>query len=174
MNTKSHEHVSSIKISTGKKILLIFAICAIAFVQQSIAQNTSTTGPSELLVSYYNIKDALVNGDANSAAINSGQFVKKINSIGSEIFRQSGKEVLLKDAIKISATRDLKNQREYFSTFSANMIALTKEGKLSAEPVYNMYCPMKKATWLSSDKAIKNPYYGNAMLTCGRVTGAIQ
>jgi hypothetical protein len=28
---------------------------------------------------------------------------------------------------------------------------------------------MKKASWLSNDKAIKNPYYGSAMLTCGNV-----
>ncbi len=41
-----------------KKILLLVAICATAFVQQSFAQNTSTPKPSELLTSYYNIKDA--------------------------------------------------------------------------------------------------------------------
>jgi len=33
---------------------------------------------------------------------------------------------------------------------------------------------MKKATWLSSNKTIKNPYYGNAMLTCGQVTETMQ
>jgi hypothetical protein len=33
---------------------------------------------------------------------------------------------------------------------------------------------MKKAYWLSPDKAIKNPYYGSAMLTCGKVTETIQ
>lgn len=174
MNAKSRQYISSIKISAGKKILLFFAICATAFVQQVIAQNISTTSSSDLLVSYYDIKDALVNGDAGSAAINAGQFVKAINNVSSEIIRQSGKEALLKGAGKISLTRDLKKQREYFSAFSANMFALIKEGKLNAEPVYYMYCPMKKATWLSSDKAIKNPYYGNAMLTCGKVTETMQ
>ena len=29
---------------------------------------------------------------------------------------------------------------------------------------------MKKAAWLSSEKQIKNPYYGSSMLTCGEVT----
>lgn len=157
-----------------KKILLLVAICATAFVQQSFAQNISTPQPSELLTSYYNIKDALVSGDANSAATNAEQFVKTINSISSEIIHESSKEALLKDASKISATKDLKKQREAFSTFSANMYALTKEVKLNSELVYYVYCPMKKATWLSSSKTIKNPYFGSAMPTCGKVTETIQ
>lgn len=157
-----------------KKIFLFVAICATAFVQQSFAQNTSTPKPSELLTSYYNIKDALVSGDANSAATNAEQFVKTINSISTEIIHESYKEALLKDAGSISATKDLKKQREAFASFSANMFALAKVVKLNAEPVYYQYCSMKKATWLSSNKAIKNPYYGNAMLTCGKTTDTIQ
>lgn len=157
-----------------KKIFLIVAIFATAFVQKNFAQNTSTPRPSELLTSYYNIKDALVSGDANSAAINAKQFIKTINGISPEIIHKSNREALLKDAGKIVATKDLKKQRDYFSTFSANMFALAKTVKLNSEPVYYQYCPMKKATWLSSNKAIRNPYYGSAMLTCGKTTETIQ
>jgi Protein of unknown function (DUF3347). len=32
---------------------------------------------------------------------------------------------------------------------------------------------MKKANWLSSEKEIKNPYYGSTMLTCGSVVDTI-
>jgi len=32
---------------------------------------------------------------------------------------------------------------------------------------------MKKAVWLSNEKAIKNPYYGSQMLTCGKVVETI-
>jgi len=49
------------------------------------------------------------------------------------------------------------------------MYALAKAVKLTADPVYYTYCPMKKAYWLSSEPTIKNPYFGNAMLTCGKV-----
>ncbi|RYF79677.1 MAG: DUF3347 domain-containing protein, partial [Chitinophagaceae bacterium] len=38
------------------------------------------------------------------------------------------------------------------------------------EPIYLQYCPMKNASWLSSAKQIRNPYYGSSMLTCGEVT----
>jgi len=157
-----------------KKILLLVAICATGFVQQSFAQNTSTPKPSELLTSYYNIKDALVSSDAKNTATNAEKFVKTINSISSEIIHESYKDALLKDASKISATKDLKKQRAAFPTFSANMFALAKEVKLNAEPVYYVYCPMKKATWLSGSTIIKNPYFGNAMLTCGKVTETIE
>ena len=49
------------------------------------------------------------------------------------------------------------------------MIALAKVSKLSSQPIYQLYCPMKKSSWLSSEKTIKNLYYGKAMLTCGSI-----
>ncbi len=157
-----------------KKILLFVAICATGFVQQAFAQNSTSTKPSELLTSYYNIKNALVNGDADKAVVNADQFVKNINSVSTEAIAKSDKEALLKDASKIAATTDLKKQREYFSSFSANMYNLVKSVKLNSDPIYYQYCPMKKATWLSDNKAIKNPYYGSSMLTCGKVTETLQ
>ena len=54
------------------------------------------------------------------------------------------------------------------------MAAVAKAVKLTGDPIYQAYCPMKKAYWLSSQKDIKNPYFGNAMLTCGEVTETIQ
>lgn len=156
------------------KILLFVVICATGFVQPTFAQNTTSTKPSELLSSYYNIKDALVNGDADKAAENAEQFVKNINGTSAESISKSDKEALLKDANKIAATKDLKKQREYFSAFSVNMYTLAKSVKLNSESVYYQYCPMKKAYWLSSEKVVKNPYYGSAMLTCGKVTETIQ
>jgi hypothetical protein len=157
-----------------KKIIVMVAIFATALVQQTFAQDTSAPKPSELLTSYYNIKDALVSGNANSAAINAAQFIKTINGISPEIIPGSTKEPLLKDAGKISATKNLEKQRDYFSVFSTNMYTLAKTVKLNTELVYYQYCPMKKTTWLSSNMVIKNPYLGSAMLTCGKTTETIQ
>ncbi len=106
--------------------------------------------------------------------MNAELFVKNSSSNSAETINKSDKEALLKDANKIAASKDLKKQREYFSAFSTNMYTLGKTVKLNSEPVYYQYCPMKKAYWLSADKAIKNPYYGGAMLTCGMVTDTIQ
>jgi hypothetical protein len=150
-----------------KKIL--FSLLATVLVQAVFAQDSTKIQPSQLLTSYYNLKDALVSSNSKAAATNAEEFVKAINGIDKEIVQEESRNALLKDAGAISKTKDLNIQREKFATLSANMLGLAKTIKLSTEPIYQQYCPMKKASWLSDNKAIKNPYYGNAMLTCGSI-----
>lgn len=126
-----------------------------------------------ILTQYYALKDNLIEGNAPKAAASAGEFihlVKQSSNTGVKPFQAS----LLADAKKISGTTDLKKQREYFATLSNTMITLAKSVKLDTRPVYVDYCPMKKTYWLSNDKAIKNPYYGAAMLTCGSVSDTFQ
>lgn len=155
-----------------KKIFLLVAFFATLFVQSSFAQD-STSQLSGLLTSYYNIKDALVAGNAGTAASSSSEFLKTATGIDAATISQDKINALMKDATAISEAKDLKKQRELFSNFSNNMAALAKTVKLTSQPVYQQYCPMKKANWLSSNRAIKNPYYGSAMLTCGKVVETI-
>ncbi|MEJ5963317.1 DUF3347 domain-containing protein [Pedobacter immunditicola] len=155
-----------------KKIFLFLAFMSTTFVQKSYSQETTTqaqTQLSQLLDSYYDIKDALVAGDASKAALNAGQFVKAANAIDYKVIAEGNIHALLKDAGTISDTQDIKKQREQFVNLSANMIAVAKGTKLGAQPIYEAYCPMKKASWLSNNKTIRNPYYGSAMLSCGKV-----
>lgn len=152
-----------------KKIFFTVALIATVFVQHSFAQDSTKTQPSPLLTSYYNLKDALVSSNSTTAAASAESFVKALNDIDKETVKDESRAALLSDAGIISQTKDLKVQREKFAILSANMFALVKTVKLSAQPVYQQYCPMKKASWLSDNKAIKNPYYGSAMLTCGSV-----
>ena len=153
-----------------KKLFFIVAIFATIFLQKSFAQDsTALSQLSQLLTSYYNIKDALVAGKSNSASTSAELFVKAANGIDYKLISEANINALLKDADNISGTKDIKQQREMFSNFSINMFALAKSVKLSTQPIYEAYCPMKKAYWLSNDKDIKNPYYGSAMLTCGSV-----
>ena len=153
-----------------KKLFFIVALFAMAIVQQSFAQDTTSQSQlSQLLLSYYGIKDALVAGNANSASASAEEFVKTANGISHRDLSEGNRDALLKDAGAISEAKDIKHQREYFANFSVNMVALAKAVKLTLQPVYEIYCPMKKAYWLSSEKAIKNPYFGSAMLACGSV-----
>ncbi len=153
-----------------KKIFFIVAILATAFVQKTFAQDSKQQSQlSQLLHSYYDIKDALVAGNATTASLKAGDFVKHINNSEAKVISKDNANALLKDATLISESKDIKHQREHFANFSTNMVALAKSVKLTSDPVYEAYCPMKKAYWLSSEKAIKNPYFGSAMLTCGSV-----
>jgi len=153
-----------------KRILLV-ALIATTFSQQNFAQDSTKTQP--LLTSYYKLKDALVSSNPTTSAANAEEFVKALNEIDKETIKEESRNALLSDANAISHSKDLKVQREVFATLSTNMFALAKTVKLSDEPVYQQYCPMKKASWLSNYKAIKNPYYGSAMLTCGSVKEAL-
>lgn len=158
-----------------KKIFLIVAIIATVFTQKSIAQDsTQQYQLPQLLTHYYNIKNALVVGDANAASANALAFVKAVNSIGYKVISEGNIHTLANDAAKISENKDIKKQRDYFANFSANMATVAKSVKLTEQPVYLAWCPMKKAAWLSNEKAIKNPYYGSSMLTCGQVTETLQ
>lgn len=128
---------------------------------------------SQLLASYYNVKNALVAGDAASASSNASDFVKTVNTVDYKVISENNINILAKDAGRIAEAKDLAKQREHFANLSSNMAAVAKAFKLSEQPVYLQYCPMKKASWLSSEKDIKNPYYGSGMLTCGEVKGPL-
>ena len=162
-----------------KKIFFTFALIATASLQQSFAQTPST--PSSLLTSYYGIKDALVASDAGTAASQAAAFQKTLQAINMKTLPDSSMSVfmslqdkLTKDAAYIAGTKDLSRQRERFAVFSQNLFTLAKTLPLSSQPIYYDYCPMKKAYWLSNDAAIKNPYFGSAMLTCGKTTQTLK
>ena len=157
-----------------KIIFAAVAFLATVFVQKGVAQDSTQQHQlSQLLSQYYNIKDALVAGNGNEASAKAGEFIKTANSIDYKLISEGNINALLKDATSISETKDIKKQREHFANLSNNMATLAKSVKLATQPIYQAYCPMKKANWLSSDKEIKNPYYGSAMLTCGKVVETI-
>jgi hypothetical protein len=164
-----------------KKIILTVVLFATAFVQENFAQDiTKQSSLSPLLTSYYSIKDALAGNNANHAAARADEFVKTAGGMDMNSMTEAEhqafmplKEKLVSAAKRISETKDLARQREHFKSFSDNFYLLAKAVKLSTQPVYQQYCPMKKAYWLSNETVIKNPYFGNQMPTCGKVTATL-
>lgn len=158
---------------------LSIAVIFIFTITSSPAQKASTE-LEPLLNSYYEVKNALVNADAMTASAKASEFMKASNSvdlktIGTyklDIFNTLQKK-LVSDAERITASKDINKQRDFFAGFSLNFYSLAKMVKLSGEPVYQAYCPMKKMYWLSSEQMIRNPYYGKTKLTCGSITDTI-
>ncbi|MEG3657728.1 metal transporter [Arenibacter palladensis] len=68
--------------------------------------------------------------------------------------------------------------RKSFHQLSDIMIRLEITFDANDKTLYVMHCTMvnnnKGADWFSTSKEIKNPYYGQAMLTCGEVTKEIK
>lgn len=161
-----------------KKILLLVALIATVLLKPSFAQDTTKQSSlTSLLPAYYNVKNALVNSDVDSVALKAGDFIKTLNRIDMKSLPASDmstfmavQDKLAFDARQISKSKNLINQREYFADFSANFFKLAKAVKLTDQTIFYDYCPMKKSYWLSADAAIKNPYFGKQMLTCGKVT----
>jgi hypothetical protein len=82
------------------------------------------------------------------------------------------------NAQKIADAPTLAAQRELYAGLSNEVITLVKSSGLSSGELYVDYCPMangdKGGNWLTAAKDIKNPYFGDEMLTCGEVTETIK
>lgn len=136
---------------------------------------------SKMLTNYYGVKNALIADDGKTANSQAGEFVKMLESVPMAkmtteqhtLFMGLSEKVKL-DAQNISKTKDVKNQRERFNDLSNNLFAMLKGLNANEQPVYQQYCPMAKGYWLSDNSAVKNPYYGKAMLTCGKVTETLK
>ena len=162
-----------------KHIIAVVAVFAMTSFFFHLNAQQITLAP--VLTDYYNIKDALVTSDAKATADKAASFLKDITSVDMSAIPPKDhmafmalKDKLAYDARHISESTDINHQREHFASLSTNMAALAKKATLTDKPVYQEYCPMKKTIWLSNDTAIKNPYYGNSMLTCGTVDATIK
>lgn len=120
---------------------------------------------------YIHLKDVLVASNAKEAKTATTELQKALASL------DNGKTAA-ELAGKISASTDLKEQRKTFSDLSNEITTIVKASKLESGSLYVEYCPMANnntgAFWLSNEKEIKNPYFGDMMLKCGSVKETIQ
>lgn len=120
---------------------------------------------------YIALKDALVSAkveDAKTAAA----------SLKTSLASQKGCESTAVTADKIAAAKDIAAQRKDFTSLSTDLIALFKHADVETGTIYVQHCPMANkgdgGDWLSSEKKIQNPYYGEEMMECGRVVEEIK
>ena len=136
---------------------------------------------NKMLTNYYGVKNALIADDGKTANVQAGEFVKMLATVSmtkmtadQHTLFMGLSEKIKSDAQRISETKDVKNQRERFNDLSNNFFAMLKGLSANEQPVYQQYCPMAKGYWLSDNSAVKNPYYGKSMLTCGKVTETLK
>lgn len=158
-----------------------FLILIILFVTTWFYTQAQKPVLNTILTGYYDVEAALVKNDAKAAATASGDLLKSITNIDMSAIPAKDHMAFMKlqdklsyDARHISESSDIHHQREHFTNLSANMITLAKQAHLSRQPIYEDYCPMRKAYWLSPDKTIKNPYSAGDMSDCGKITATIK
>ena len=137
-----------------------------------------------VLERYFLLKDALVKTDANNTSEKAKELVKAIAAVKMGQLETDTHMVWMKvtgslkeHAEHIADTKDIQHQRDHFMDLSQNIHDLVKASKPQT-PVYYQFCPMandgKGAYWLSKENAIKNPYYGAKMMTCGKTVETIR
>ena len=134
---------------------------------------------------YIKLKDALVKEDSKNGISASKKLLDNLSKVDMKLLEN--KEVhnhwmsLAKEiktaSTSISNTSNIKEQRNHFKDLSSNLANALEVFGIN-EKVYHQFCPMadanKGAYWLSTEIKVINPYFGDAMLTCGEVKQVIE
>ncbi|MFN3405392.1 MAG: DUF3347 domain-containing protein [Cytophagaceae bacterium] len=152
-----------------KTYISLFLLSMIFF--PAIGQNLQI---KPVLEQYFQIKEAFVKSDA---AIASQEAKKMQSSLKGISDKKEETNILIKsireDLEHIANYPDLNHQYTHFESLSESVRKLVKLNGTGGQEVYVQYCPMafnnKGGSWLSAQKEIRNPYFGNKMLKCGSV-----
>ena len=135
--------------------------------------------------SYLPIKDALVKTDADATQKTISPAKASLAKVDMKLLEGKAHDIWMEllrpmqsSLDKITQTSDVEEQRKHFETLSDNLIEAVEYFGVVENTIYRQYCPMafkdQGAYWLSSEKEIRNPYFGDMMLTCGEVREAYQ
>jgi Cu(I)/Ag(I) efflux system membrane fusion protein len=134
--------------------------------------------------SYINLKDALVNDDVKKASQNGNNILNDLAQVDMKLVKgeahnhwMSLEKEIKSSAKSIANTSDIKEHRNHFKHLSSHLIKAVQMFGVN-EKVYVEFCPMADnnngAYWLSKEEKVINPYFGEAMLTCGEVKQVIE
>lgn len=134
-------------------------------VQTAVAFNDKEI--DQAFVKYIALKDNLVKTNYELSANSAKLLAEKLATlnIGDEF---------VKSAEAIANAKDIVAQRDAFTKFNQVFIPKVKASTLNTGTVYFQFCPMANngdgGDWISLEKKVQNPYYGDEMMECGRVT----
>lgn len=157
-----------------KKLFKFWTVHVLLLIVASSVSAQEKAAAVNPLQAYYEVKDALISSNAGVAGTKATALINAIKANEKTNASKVLRDKILFDAEHIAESKDIEHQRDHFTSLSTDFYALVKAVKLNDKPVYYAYCPMKKSYWLSEGEAIKNPYYGNKMLTCGKVAEVLK
>jgi Cu(I)/Ag(I) efflux system membrane fusion protein len=124
------------------------------------------------------LKDALVAADAKQAQQAATSVKQALSQVDMQLLQgkahtdwMSYLADMKSNLDKIESEDKLPAQRKHFSKVSEALYKSIKAFGVEGDTVYYQHCPMaldgEGAAWLSDSKQIRNPYFGEKMLTCG-------
>jgi membrane fusion protein, copper/silver efflux system len=138
----------------------------------------------QLVAAYLPLKDALVASDPAQAQTEAQGLLDQLSQLDMAPLQgdlhdywMTQARALKGHAEAIAGNEALAVQRDQFSFLSAALIETVQVMGLIGDSLYVQHCPMAKdyegADWLSRQEEIRNPYFGDEMLSCGSVTGEL-
>ncbi len=150
---------------------------------QVATSNEFLAGLETQLSVYFELKDALVATNADTAKIIASTLITSLNgwaveglSAEADSIWSAKKSILLARSEAIVGAADVAAQRMEFETLSMAMIDVVEVFGPLSNAVYRQTCPMVRggsADWLAREEQIANPYHGSRMLRCGDVVRKI-
>ncbi|MBD3639171.1 MAG: efflux RND transporter periplasmic adaptor subunit [Crocinitomicaceae bacterium] len=130
--------------------------------------------------SYIELKDAFVTASKESIHSSATQILEHLENVDMSLLDGERHQYWMdqRKTIKVMTEhilneQDIKEQRMYFVDLSDAIIKSTKVFGVKDRVFFIQFCPMANnkegAYWLSEEKEIRNPYFGDKMLTCGEV-----
>lgn len=134
----------------------------------------------ELFENYFELKNALVADDYETASQASKDLQEKLKTIEMNLFKGEAHAIWMKLAPQLEKANtkgmiasNIKDLRTAFIAISKFIIELNQRFQPMTYPTYVQHCPMvnnnQGADWLSKEKEIRNPYFGSSMLNCGKL-----
>lgn len=125
---------------------------------------------NDVFATYIQLKTALVNTNAEAATEEASQLMTAFANVGAD-------DMTMKAAQNIVESDDVEVQRTQFVAVTTGVEALLAN-TIDEGVIYKQYCPMAfnntGAYWLSESKEIRNPYFGDKMLKCGRIDAELK
>jgi hypothetical protein len=123
----------------------------------------------QFVTRYLALEEALVASDLKAARVGvealreaaKGMEAGPLEGLAAKVVAAAGTEAESLETLRI----DFKN----LSARVAELVRMAPPSSEVAPVLFRAWCPMAKAEWLQTSSTIANPYYGQAMLTCGSV-----
>jgi Cu(I)/Ag(I) efflux system membrane fusion protein len=139
---------------------------------------------SALIRGYLALKDALVATDQVSARDAAVQLLAGVPEVDMSLVEGRAHTYWMEQAggiqahaEKIAEMDDVEKQREQFDYLSQAIINAIRVFGVHTDTFYIQHCPMAfdndGADWVSHEREIRNPYFGDKMLKCGIVKDTI-
>ncbi|MFW6019202.1 MAG: efflux RND transporter periplasmic adaptor subunit [Bacteroidales bacterium] len=127
---------------------------------------------------YIKMKNSFVATDADKVKEHASQLQKTLKNIDMGLLEGEAHmqwmdylEIIKNELQTIAESSDIEVQRKAFITFNPAFYKAVKAFGLTGIEAYYQFCPMadndKGAYWLSEQKEIRNPYFGDEMMDCG-------